>query len=180
MVQLCTTSKTVKTHSLYSWDYNFKLWEAKNRVIKASGGKRSIATFPKFSYVIEKIFSLSGKECMFFYSETFHNLDGDGHYSIFSPYKSLSSFVEYTGCIPKDRERFPAGLDTPKWWTAYNKIKHDMDEAENRVTYQVAIEAMAALFILLSTADAEIETLEANGFIKNGAIKSRLFACKIP
>ena len=176
MVQLCATSSTVQKHSLYDWEYNWKLWDSNKQKIKLSKGKRSINNFPKFSYVMEKVFSISSISCAFYFSDKFQNLEGNSHLITLQPFKSLSKFTDFNGVTVEEKQQFPIGLDTPTWWTAYNKIKHDLDEAEKRVNYQTTIEALAALFILLSNCDINRETLQKNGFIKDGKIKTRLFA----
>ena len=176
MVQLCATSPTVQKHSLYDWEYNWKLWDSNKKKLKLPKGKRSINKFPKFSYVIEKVFSISSESCTFYFSDKFQNLEGNSHLITLQPFKSLSNFTDFNGITVEDKQPFAVGLDTPKRWTAYNKIKHDLDEAEKRVNYQTTIEALAALFILLSSCDTDRETLQKNGFIKDGKIKTRLFA----
>jgi len=43
MVQLCTSSQIVQSHDLYTWEYNWKLWESDKQRIKEKYGKRSIS-----------------------------------------------------------------------------------------------------------------------------------------
>ncbi len=175
MVQLCIDSATVKRHPLYNWEYAYKLWDREKGKIKKKGGKRQISTFPKFSYVIDKIFEISSSRCVFYYSDKFQNLDGNGHFSELKPYAGLKGFVDYKEAVIEKRKQFPTGIETPKWWTAYNKIKHDLDEAENRVTYGTVIEALGGLFVLLGSCDPDIQVLQENGYLTDGKIKTLLF-----
>jgi hypothetical protein len=175
MAQLCISSETVKRHPLYSWQHAYKLWDSEKGKIKESKGKRSIRNFPKFSYVTEKVFGISSDSCRIFYSERFQNLSGSSHYKDINPYSGLSGFVDFNKAKIMANKQFPTGIETPKWWTAYNKIKHDLDEAAKRVTYQTVIEALGGLFVLLAYCDTDFETLENNGYINGGRIRTRLF-----
>ncbi|MER2513901.1 MAG: hypothetical protein ABTQ25_16015 [Nitrosomonas ureae] len=176
MVQISTRSIHVKKHPLYDWEGANKLWQSDQGKIKEKAGSRSISNFPKFAYVVEKVFRLSSKSCIFYYSERFKDIDGDSNFKSLTPFETLSSFIDYQNANIEPRKQFPIGLNSPKWWIAYNKIKHELDEAENRVTYQIAIEALGALFVLLSNCDTDINVLQRNGFIADGKIKSRLFS----
>lgn len=179
MVQLSTKSKSVGQHPLHSWEHADKLWKIKKGNNKELKESRSISTFPKFSYVTEKVFELSSRYCKFFYSERFQNLSGSTHYRNMTPYSGLSGFVDFNQAVIKPKQQFPTGIETPKWWTAYNKIKHDLDEAENRVTYETVIDALGGLFVVLAHCDADLVTLEDNGYLKDGKIKTRLFEADI-
>ncbi len=95
MVQLCTESRIVKEHPLYSWKYANKLWYSDKGEIKEKSGKRQISSFPKFSYVTEKVFGISSSHCIFYYSDKFQHLTGSGHFRNLNPYKGLKSFVDY-------------------------------------------------------------------------------------
>ena len=95
MVQLCTTSPAVQKHTLYDWEYNWKLWYSKKNKIKLSKGKRSISKFPKFSYVIEKVFNLSSKSGTFYFSDKFQNIEGNSHIATLRPYTTLSKFDDH-------------------------------------------------------------------------------------
>jgi len=179
MVQLSTRSPQVLSDPLYQWEGAHKLWTSDKGKILEKENRRAIRNFLKFSYVVEKVFSLSSKSCLFYYSERFQNIDGDSHFRGLGPFKTLSSFIDYKTSTIEAKKQFPTGLDTPKWWTAYNKIKHNLDEAEKLVTYKTAIEALGGLFALLSNCDTNQEILERNGYVTNGRIKTRLFSCPV-
>lgn len=177
MVQLSTRSTHVKEHPLYDWEGANKLWQSADGKIKENKGFRSISGFPKFAYVNEKVFGLSSIQCRFYYSERFQQIDGNSHFKDLNPFRTLDKFEDYVGFDLEQSGRFPKGLETPVWWTAYNKIKHDMNEAEKRVTYKTAIEALGGLFVLLSNCDTDMNVLQRNGYITEGRIVSRLFSC---
>lgn len=176
MVQLSTKSTHVKKHPLYDWEGANKLWQSDQGKIKEKAGSRSIRDFPKFAYVNEKVFSLSSMQCRFYYSERFQQIDGNSHFRDLNPFGTLDKFGDYVGLDLEKVGRFPKGLETPVWWTAYNKIKHDMDEAEKRVTYKTAIEALGALFVLLANCGTDHQVLQNNSFITDGRIKTKLFS----
>lgn len=178
MAQLSTKSPLVMKHPLYKWEGAYSLWDSEKGKIKEKDGFRLISNFPKFAYVVEKVFGLSSKDCRFYYSERFKKIGGDAHFRDLNPFGTLKKFDDFVGMNLKKGSRFPTGLDTPVWWTAYNKIKHDMDEAEKRVSYKTSIEALGGLFVLLALCDAEYEVLEENGLIVGGVVKTKLFSCK--
>lgn len=177
MVQLSTRSIHVKKHPLYNWEGASSLWKSEKGEIDEGEGFRSIKNFPKFAYVNEKVFSLSSMQCRFYYSERFQQIEGNSHFRDLNPFGTLDKFDDFVGLDLKKGGRFPKGLETPIWWTAYNKIKHDMDEAEKRVTYKTAIEALGGLFVLLSNCDTDMDVLQRNGYFTEGRIISRLFSC---
>jgi len=127
MVHLSTRSERVLDHPLYIWKGANRLWESKNGTIKERSGVRLIDGFSKFSYVIQNVFKLSAMRCRFYYSEDFQKLPGVDHFNDIKPFQTLKSFVDYQQFELEKGKQFPVGLETPKWWTAYNKIKHDMD-----------------------------------------------------
>lgn len=175
MVQLSTKSKKVLNHPIYNWDGAPSLWQSSKGEIKEKNGIRSIGNFPKFAYVVEKVFGLSELHCRFFYSERFQKIEGNAHFRDLSPFNTLRNFDDFENKKLEKGERFPTGLETPVWWTAYNKIKHDMDEAEKRVSYNTAIESLGALFVLLTYCDLDKNSLQDNGFVFDGVIRTRLF-----
>jgi len=75
------------------------------------------------------------------------------------------------------------GTETPEWWAAYNKIKHNLDLSTRRVKYHLVIESIGALFIVLIYAEPDMTVLKNNGYLKsvNGktVVKTRLFQCQI-
>lgn len=178
MVQLSKKSTLVKEHPLYVWKGANKLWQSDRQgKIKEKKGSRSIRDFPKFAYINEKVFNLSSMQCRFYYSERFQQIEGNSHFRDLNPFRTLDKFEDYVGFDLEQGARFPKGLETPVWWTAYNKIKHDMNEAKERVTYKTAIEALGGLFVLLSNCDTDMNVLQRNGYITEGRIVSRLFSC---
>lgn len=177
MVQLSTRSIHVKKHPLYDWEGASSLWKSEKGKIDEGEGFRSISNFPKFAYVVEKVFGLSSMHCQFYYSERFQKIEGDAHFRDVNPFGTLVKFDDFVGLRLEKGDRFPTGLVTPDWWSAYNKIKHDMDEAEKRFTYKTAIEALGGLFVLLSNCDTDMDVLQRNGYITEGRIISRLFSC---
>jgi len=183
MVKLATQSKKVISSDLYSWKLNWKLWEKKKneRKVKEKNGIRSITGFPKFSYVCETVFGLSEQKARFYFTDKYYFLHGHTanlFTEVFQPYKSLSSFIDYSK-VTDESSLFPLGLKTPKWWTAYNKVKHSLEYSRDYVQYQTVIEALSALFILLCHCDVDTLTLQNNAFLrKYGAgsmIKTKLF-----
>lgn len=176
MAQLSTRCVIVKNHLLYSWEDAYSLWNSDKGKIKVKEGFRSISNFPKFAYVVEKVFGLSSMHCQFYYSERFQKIEGDAHFRDVNPFGTLVKFDDFVGLRLEKGDRFPTGLDTPDWWTAYNKIKHNMDEAEKRVTYKTAIEALGGLFVLLANCDTEHQVLQNNSFITDGRIKTKLYS----
>ena len=174
MAYLATESDDVRNHPLYNWEYNWKLWESNKEIVKVKNGLREIQKFPKFSYVSEKVFSLSSLSVNFFHTERFQDIQDNDKVTTFTPFSSLKKFSDYS--TYSGNGGFPVGLDTPKWWTAYNKIKHSLvGQANNRVTYSLTVEAISGLFILLAYCAPDLEILEKHGYIKNGAIRTKLF-----
>lgn len=176
MAQLSTRSSQVMQHPLYKWEGAYKLWDSEKGKTKGKDGFRLISSFRKFAYVVEKVFDLSSMGCRFYYSERFQKICGSSHYRDLNPFGTLAKFDDFFGVTLEKGSRFPTGLDTPAWWTAYNKIKHDMDEAEKRVSYKTAIEALGGLFVLLANCDANLQVLQSNGYIYEGKIKTKLFS----
>ena len=178
MVRLANHSDTVKKHDIYDWEYNWRIWDRKKKEkkVKERDGIRSIYNFPKFSYVCEKVFGISGKSVTFFFSDRFQTVSNNKLLQIFRPYESLNKF-EPLEKFDKNSKRFPIGLETPKWWTSYNKIKHSFgEEAEERVTYERIIEGLAGLFLILAYCDADYKVLKANGYMtEKNVIKTKLF-----
>lgn len=58
------------------------------------------------------------------------------------PYSTLSNWNRNEPLKPEH---------IPKWWTAYNKIKHDIDSLYNHATLNNAIYSLSALFVLIKT-----------------------------
>lgn len=176
LVMLACNSETVKSSVLYNWEYSYKLWEKANKKneVKVKDGKRLISDFPKFAYVAEKIFHLSGQRVTFYPSIFFQNNSQTFEYEPFKTLSNLNDFKEADFTI-NPNAHFPTGLETPKWWTAYNKIKHEQEVAKERVTYSIAIEAISALFLVLCHCDCDMEALSAEGLLHDGKVKTRLF-----
>lgn len=90
---------------------------------------------------------------------------------------------EYEICYDKKhrlRYRLKAGKDTPAWWTAYNKVKHERTSPykEGKTNYSRAnlenlILAMAALYIIEMKF---INLLSPNGTAADVIIQSKLFS----
>jgi hypothetical protein len=181
MVRLATHSNIVKKHEIYNWKYNWRIWdkEKTEKKVKEQNGIRSINKFPKFSYVCEKVFKISEKKVKFYFSNRFQSLPDNNSLQIFQPYSSLDKLKDFEN-FDANTKQFPVGLETPKWWTAYNKIKHSFgDEAEERVTYEGIIEGLAGLFLILSFCDADTEILKANGYMpETNVIKTQLFEAR--
>lgn len=176
MVQLSTKSPLVRTHPLYKWEGAYSLWDFDKGKFKEKHGFRLIRNFPKFAYVVEKVFGVSSMRCRFYYSERFQKIGGDAHFRDLNPFATLKKFYDYEAVHLKKGDRFPTGLNTPVWWTAYNKIRHDLDEAENKVSYKTTIEALGGLFVLLVNCDPDHQVLQNNGYVIDGKIKTTLFS----
>lgn len=183
MTKLALSSRAVKSSDLYSWKFNWKLWEKKDKTkeVKEHNGMRSINSFPKFSFVCETIFKLSSLKARFYFTDKYLFLHGHTANiltELFQPYKSLASFEDYK-LFNDEKSKFPIGLKTPKWWTAYNKVKHRLELSKDYVNYHTVIEAISALFILLCHCDVDTLTLQNNFFLRkfgNGSmIKTKLF-----
>jgi len=178
MVRLATGSNTVEAHEIYSWKFNWKIWEKEKagEKVKEKDGIRSISRFPKFAYVCEKVFKISEKWVRFYFSNRFQKVPNNISAQSFYPYKTLKKFEDYKKYDGKAKQ-FPVGLETPKWWTAYNKIKHSFgDEAQARVTYEIIIEGLAGLFLILSYCDVDTTVLRDNGYMpEKNLIKTQLF-----
>ena len=67
--------------------------------------------------------------------ESFHDSGGK-----IEPYQSLKNWNRNEPLKPEH---------IPKWWTAYNKIKHDIDSLGEHATLENAIYSLSALFILI-------------------------------
>jgi hypothetical protein len=183
MVRVATQSEIVQNHEIYNWEYSWKIWDSNKDEIKEKDGVRGIATFPKFAYVCEKVFHLSEKSTKFYFSDKFQNISDNASTQQFKPFESLEKFQDFKNFELKDSKpkKFPVGLDTPKWWTAYNKIKHSFgDEAQQRVTYEKIIEGLAGLFLVLVCCDADYGVLKDNGYMSGkDLIKTQLFEAEI-
>lgn len=97
MVDLCINSNTVQNSDLFSWQYNYMIWQKKREkgsieLKTDKSGKRSISGFPKFSYVIEKCFKISSHTVAFNPNKYFHAY---GENICLRSYQSLSKFVDY-------------------------------------------------------------------------------------
>ncbi len=182
MVRLATKSKTVQDHEIYNWKYNWKIWDKAKlqENVKLKDKLRSISTFAKFAYVCEKVFHISRKSVKFYFSNRFQNLPNNISVKHIKPFDSLKNFKDFKNFNNK-KKQFPVGLETPKWWTAYNKIKHSLgDEAQSRVTYERIIEGLAGLFLILAYCDTDTTVLKDNGYMpKKHLIKTTLFEADI-
>lgn len=98
MAQLSTRSNMVKNHLLYSWEDAYSLWNSDKGKIKEKAGFRSISNFPKFAYVVEKVFGLSSMHCRFYYSERFQKIEGDAHFRDVNPFGLSSSSMILLVC----------------------------------------------------------------------------------
>lgn len=183
MVKLATQSKKVMSSDLYNWKLNWKLWEKekKERKVKEKDGIRSISGFPKLAYVCETVFGLSDQKARFYFTDKYYFLHGHTanlFTEVFQPYKSLATFTDYQE-VTDGSSVFPLRLMTPKWWIAYNKVKHSLEFSTDYVQYQTTKEALSALFILLCHCDVDTLTLQNNAFLRRfGAgsmIKTKLF-----
>jgi len=182
MVRIATKSKIVQTHGIYNWKFNWKIWERQKHEekVKEKDGIRSIRNFAKFAYVSEKVFDISKKSVRFYFSNRFQKLQNNTSTQTLYPYKTLGKFQDLKTYDGKGNQ-FPVGLETPKWWTAYNKIKHSFgDEAHSRVTYERIIEGLAGLFLVLAYCDVDTTVLKDNGYMpENNIIKTQLFEADI-
>jgi len=184
MIRLSTLSPTVKESKLYGWKYNWRLWEKEknNNRIKEREGLRSISGFPKFAYVTEKVFNISKQGVDFYHSDKFQGVEKAG-VSVIRPFSTLSKFENFQP-IDADPKGTPKGLDTPQWWTAYNKVKHTFEShAQERVNYEIVIEAISALFLLLCYCDMDEDILLSHGYItdNNGEkeLRTKLFRASV-
>ena len=184
MIDLSIDATTVINHPLYNWKFNWKLYKKKEKenTLKLKDNKRLIESFPKFAYVCEEVFKLSNEKTTFYYTDKLQYLPDNINTETISPFSSLKKFFSYT-YFDDENKKFPIGLESPEWWLAYNKIKHDFEKSREKVNYKICIEAISALFIILCYCDPDIELLKKNGFIINRddskLIKSKYFSCKI-
>jgi len=97
MVDLCTKSPFVKNSDLWEWKYNWKIWgkKGKKEEVKEVKGVRKIKSFRKFSYVCEKVFSISAKNCMFYHYDKLQHLPTKEFTTLLRPYHTLSNFINY-------------------------------------------------------------------------------------
>lgn len=183
LVRTATSSNTVQKHPIWNCDINSKIWEStkgQSKAVKEVNGLRQISGFPKFIAVNNEVFNLDDKKVTFYHSERFQVNNGCDT-SQYSPFKSLLKTLDFEHSDYKeDKTRYPKGYATPKWWTAYNKIKHSFDGiAEDKVNYAVVIEAVAALFIVLAYCEPNINALESNGYLSDSKLKSKLFEVEV-
>jgi len=173
LVRIATTSNTVKQSVHWNSTLNFKIWDSNKQVIKEKDGKRQIGNFPKFACLNNELFDLSSKKTKFYHSDQFQI--GSDTVSIYQPFKPLDKAARFDSGAYESKN-YPAGYETPKWWTAYNKIKHSFDDvAQEQVNYSVVIEAISALFTVLVYCEPDLEVLKSNGFANEIGVKSNLF-----
>ena len=159
MVDLSLNSTTVKTSLLWKNQYNFKIWKKvdnKDELKINHKGNREISSIKNFGYVCETIFKLSSRKITFYYNKRLRN---KSDLELLAPFNNFSKleFNEKSGVIK---------LDSPIWWNAYNKTKHDFINASVNVTFKTIIDALGAYFILLIYSEPDISLLEDNNYIK--------------
>jgi len=179
-------SPTVHSHPLWNWQYAWKSCDKKDKreevKIDKDGNRKMSGAFPKFTYVTEEVYGISQQTVRLYRYDRVKKLlvNEDGIVTL-KPFASLGTVVRYQ---PFDgTSGYPKGYHTPSWWTGYNKIKHDMGLAKKYVTYQSVVEAIGALFLVLSRCDPDRPILEKHGFyVENdgyAAIESRAFSCEV-
>ncbi|MEF1309061.1 hypothetical protein QTO01_03025 [Vibrio mytili] len=183
LVKVATSSSSAKQSELWECDIKTKIWDKKNKspALKVNDlGHRYIGNFPKFVGVNTELFKLHEREVVFYHSANFQIKNSERH-TTYRPFASFQNMLshsheDYTG---KDT-RYPKGYETPVWWTAYNKVKHDFDLArKSHVNYANVIEAIAGLFCALVFCESDLNTLAKEGYYKDGTVKTRFFEVQI-
>jgi hypothetical protein len=175
MVEVATKSNTVFNHQLFNWEYNYKLWDRKKSTNSIDHGgeyRYRITSFPKFTYVIHEVFNICDKALTFFKYSRIQDVE-NGTISI-KPFSSFSSVLSYREFDAEPRS-FPVGYNTPTWWTAYNKIKHDLNESKKRVNYETVVTALGGLLLVLVSCDPDFEVIQNNQLIINNYFQTRQF-----
>ena len=183
LVKMATSSSSVKHSDLWNCDIKAKIWDKKSRKeeLKIDGnGNRSIGNFPKFACVNAELFNLQNRRVTFYHSANFQGKE-KGQYTDYQPFKSLKEMLPHNHSeYSSGNTYYPRGYNTPVWWTAYNKIKHDFDLArKSHVNYTNVIEAIAGLFCTLVFCESDLDALAKEGFYKNGIVKTRFFETQI-
>ncbi|WP_276374295.1 hypothetical protein [Chryseolinea sp. H1M3-3] len=84
---------------------------------------------------LESFFNLSKEELR---SSTLHTYLGDN--KRVNPFEALLSW---------DQTTRPLDTHIPRWWTSYNKIKHDPENLTKHATLDTAVFSMAAAFLVI-------------------------------
>lgn len=180
LVRVVTSGSFVQNSPIWNSPIKHKIWDTnKDGTLKSKNGKRSINGFPKFSCLANELFELDDQSVKFYHSERFQENDGCKS-SIYLPFNSLETALSANSDQYIGKTNYPKGYSTPNWWTAYNKVKHSFDdEAQNRVTYSIVIEAISALFCVLCRCEPSKRSLEMNGIVKNKITRTRLFQMEL-
>ncbi|HHK8419470.1 TPA: hypothetical protein ACQYBJ_000407 [Vibrio parahaemolyticus] len=179
LVKMAVTSSTVRNSNLWDCEIKTKIWNKKNNSTELrldSQGGRFIGNFPKFACVNSELFGLPQKSVIFYHSAKFQALD-DGLHTVYRPFISLQEMLPHDhDYYKKPKTNYPKSYDTPKWWSAYNKVKHDFDlAAKEYVNYSNVIEAVAALFCVLAACEPDFKALSTEGYLRDGKIKTSFF-----
>lgn len=183
LVKMATSSSSVKNSELWDCAIKSKIWDKKGNTqeLKIDGnGNRSIGNFPKFACVNAELFNLLSREVTFYHSANFQGKEKEQH-TDYRPFVSLKEMLPHNHSdYRSDSTRYPKGYNTPVWWTAYNKVKHDFDSArKSHVNYSNVIEAIAGLFCILAFCEPNFEALTREGYYKNGILRTRFFETRI-
>jgi hypothetical protein len=179
-------SPTVQSHPLWNWQYAWKLWDKKDKQEEVktdkNGNRIMTGTFPKFTYVAEEVYGISRQTVSLYRYDRVKRLSNQEDSVVtLRPFASFGSVVRYQNY--DGTSGYPTGYRTPSWWTAYNKIKHDMGLAKKYVTYQSVVEAIGGLFLVLSHCDPDRPILSRNGFLSENnesvVIESRAYTCEV-
>jgi hypothetical protein len=180
MAHLSSRSRSVQNHPLWNWEYAHTLWKTRGAKTASPGLKtpRQVQnTFPKFAVVVQEVFGISDKTLEFFRHSPIKYVHNDPAAVIrLQPFQRLSeypSYLEYAG----EKSGFPNKTAAPEWWTAYNKAKHDMSEAQLKVNYRAAVYALGGLFSLLAYCEPDIRILSENEFLSEdgNVMESKVF-----
>ncbi|MPY24522.1 hypothetical protein [Shewanella sp. YLB-07] len=184
LVKMATSSSSMKQSELWECEIKSKIWDKKKSnkpdLKVDEDGNRFVGNFPKFSCVNSELFALPKKEIVFYHSANFQE-KSQGSHTNYYPFKSLKKMLPHSHPDYRiDRTRYPKGYETPVWWTAYNKVKHDFDLAKkSHVNYTNVIEAIAALFCVLAHCDANLDSLTREGFYRDGVVRTKFFETSI-
>ena len=177
--QTAVRSPAVHAHALWTWEYAWRIWDhegrANDRRLKYTTSNERILSgnFPKFAYVAEEVFSVSSRTIQLYRYNSVKHVPGFADaIEILQPFESVESFKsfhDYDGT-----GNFPRGYNTPQWWDAYNKIKHEMDLSGGKATYSAVVNALAAFFLCLAYCNPDMMVLNANGFVRQEGMASSM------
>ncbi|WP_283630973.1 hypothetical protein [Shewanella baltica] len=181
LVKMATSSSSVKHSRLWECDIKTKIWDKRHKSLEVkidSNGNRFIGNFPKFACVNAELFRLFNRAITFYHSANFQGKGEDQH-TLYEPFHSLKDMLLHDHS-DYESASYPKGYNTPIWWTAYNKVKHDFGLAkESHVNYTNVIEAITGLFCVLVFCEPDIEALTREGYFQDGIVKTKFFEARV-